>query len=402
MLEVLKKYWGYSSFRACQSDVIKSALKGEDNLVVMATGAGKSMCYQLPALLSGKVCIVVSPLISLMEDQVAALNARGISAAFLGSAQTDYKIKRDAWAGRYKFVYLTPELAVMSLDRLTQLHQSNQGIGLIAVDEAHCVWEWGQDFRPEYLQLGLFKDSVAQWVKKGLPHVPIMAVTATATKAVQAEIISALKLGTSTRVSVESFERNNLAFKVQSMPNSTGFKAALAGLVKRRQLGGVLDPTLIYTSTTKGVDDIVAWLNSLLPPNSKGVAVAGAYHAKLSAEQRRAAHTLFLRDDHEIMVATVAYGMGIDKPNIRNLYHFGIPATLEAYYQQAGRAGRDGLPSACTLFWGHGDIATLDAIKEPGSLTPVGRERYITGINTMQVRRRMIEALLPSVPCPAA
>ncbi|MEW5308659.1 MAG: hypothetical protein WDW38_000598 [Sanguina aurantia] len=202
MLEVLRKYWGYSSFRSCQSDVIKSALRGEDNLVVMATGAGKSMCYQLPALVTGKVCIVISPLISLMEDQVAALNARGITAAFLGSAQSDHKIKRDAWAGKYKFVYLTPELAVMSLDRLTQLHQSNQGIGLIAVDEAHCVWEWGQDFRPEYLQLGLFKDSVAEWVSIGLPHVPIMAVTATATKTVQAEILTALKLGDSTKVGI--------------------------------------------------------------------------------------------------------------------------------------------------------------------------------------------------------
>ncbi|MEW5308662.1 MAG: hypothetical protein WDW38_000601 [Sanguina aurantia] len=382
-LDILKQYWGYSQFRTCQLDVIQSALRGEDNLVVMATGGGKSMCYQVPALAMDKVCIVVSPLISLMEDQVSALQARGISAAFLGSAQSDWKVKSDAWAGKYKFVYLTPELAVMSASRLTKLHQTQDGIGLIAIDEAHCVSEWGQDFRPEYLQLGLFKDLVATWVKDGLPNVPIMALTATATRSVRAEIVKELKMSKSTKVSVGSSERPNLTFKVQTMPKS-GFKTALAGLVKKRQLGGALDPTLIYTNTTKGVDEIVAWINGSLPASSKGVAVAGAYHSKLSPEARLNAHRAFLRDDHEIMVATVAYGMGIDKPNIRNLYHFGMPFTLESYYQQAGRAGRDGLPSTCTMFWDQGDIATLDAIKQPGSMTPVALEAYLKGINTIK------------------
>ncbi|MEW5308661.1 MAG: hypothetical protein WDW38_000600 [Sanguina aurantia] len=317
MVAMLQKHWGHTSFRSCQSDVIRSALRGQDNLVVMGTGAGKSMCYQLPVLLSEKVCVVVSPLISLMEDQVAALNARGISAAFLGSAQSDWRVKKDAWEGKYKFVYLTPELAVMSLDRLTQLHQANQGIGLIAVDEAHCISEWGHDFRPEYLQLGLFKDSVAEWVGMGLPSVPIMAVTATATKTVQAEILAALKLRASTKVWVESFERTNLTFKVQLHAQG------------HRHRGGCCWRLPFQAHIPGGSD----------------------------------AHGSFLRDEHQIMVATVAYGMGIDKPNIRNLYHFGMPATLESYYQQAGRAGRDGLPSTCTLLWAQGDIGTLDPSK---------------------------------------
>eukprot|EP00775_Hariotina_reticulata_P009775 gene9775-9932_t len=375
MRQVLQSYWGYPAFREPQEAVINNALTGGDGLVVMATGGGKSLCYQVPPLVNDTICIVVSPLIALMEDQVAALTARGIRAAMLGSAQTSAEVKRRAWAGEYQLIYITPELAATNITGLQQLHSTSR-IGLIAVDEAHCVSEWGHDFRPSFRQLGQ--------LRKALPDVPLMAVTATATDRVRKDIITQLGMGSTggptLRQWVMSFQRTNLHLSV-IMKNGTGAASNLAALVRECQehqgRGQQLEPTLIYAQTTKEVDELCAHLQS------KGVP-AVKYHAKLSVAERSTAHRAFQRDDAAVMVASLAFGMGIDKPNIRRIIHFGIPSSLEAYYQQAGRAGRDGLPARCCLMWTPQDFNVQDLIKGASQLSGWNLDSHMRGMAALR------------------
>eukprot|EP00798_Chlamydomonas_sp_ICE-L_P031836 gene31836-7042_t len=344
MKKLLQQYWGYSEFRGPQAEVIQAALDGQDCLVVMATGAGKSMCFQIPPLLTKKPCIVISPLISLMEDQVSALTARGIKACFLGSAQSKANVRSDAFAGKYQLVYMTPELAVNALKELASLH-SRVGICLFAIDEAHCVSEWGHDFRPEFLQLGKLREA--------LPDVPVMALTATAGESVQREILKNLKMK-------KSGTKNVTKRDTQTM------QQVLAPLLDRYKKQGFLDGTVIYTLTVGAADEIFE------------------YHGKMSPGARKQALAEFMQDDTAVMVATLAFGMGIDKASIRTLIHYGCPSSVEAYYQQAGRAGRDGLPSDCHLYWSGRDMSTTDFVKSAGSLSAVGKKAYEDGVTYMQ------------------
>jgi RecQ family ATP-dependent DNA helicase len=365
---LLERYWGHASFRPGQEQAIEAVLAKRDALVVMATGGGKSVCYLVPPLVRNarcrahkatgrpRTCLVVSPLISLMEDQVAGLTRRGLTACFLGSAQADPAVAAAAWRGGvYAYVYVTPELLLAggTAARLAALHEAAP-VCLVAVDEAHCVSEWGHDFRPEYRRLGELRAL--------LPGVPFLAVTATATARVQADIASSLAFGPDALRLVTTFERPNLHFSVLPKPPG-GPRAAIGpGGPGRAALAGAT-PALVYTVTTREADDIADCLRRG-PGAPLGVVVV--YHGKRSAEERSAAHRAFLGGAADVMVATLAYGMGIDKPDVRSIVHYGAPATLEAYYQQAGRAGRDGLPSRCTLLWSPGDIATQDRIKDGG------------------------------------
>ncbi|KAG2446096.1 hypothetical protein HXX76_000696 [Chlamydomonas incerta] len=368
-VELLERYWGYTEFRFCQEKVISTILSGQDCLVVMPTGGGKSICYQIPPLVLDRVCIVVSPLIALMEDQVAALNARGVTAAFLGSAQSSRQVKDDAWAGAYQFVYMTPELACSSGAALAALHE-RRGIALVAIDEAHCVSEWGHDFRPDYRRLGCIRQS--------LPGVPLVALTATATPRVRDDIVRNLGMKPGSGRFVESFERINLHFAVRQKTTINEVVGDIAEAKRRR--GGELPCTLIYALTTKEVDEIAATINQ--QPGLAGR--AGRYHAKMSASERREAHAAFMRDDLDVLVASVAYGMGIDKPNIRRIVHWGCPASVEAYYQQAGRAGRDGADARCLLLWSAADALTLARIKEGEGLSAEGRANLQEAMSKMQ------------------
>ncbi|KAG2452664.1 hypothetical protein HYH02_002897 [Chlamydomonas schloesseri] len=368
-LELLERYWGYTEFRFCQEKVINTILSGQDCLVVMPTGGGKSICYQIPPLAQDRVCIVVSPLIALMEDQVTALNARGITAAFLGSAQSSRQVKDDAWAGAYQFVYMTPELACASGSALAALHE-RRGIALVAIDEAHCVSEWGHDFRPDYRRLGCIRQS--------LPGVPLVALTATATPRVRDDIVRNLGMRPGCGRFVESFERTNLHFAVRQKTTINEVVNDIAEAKRRR--GGELPCTLIYALTTKEVDEIAATINQ--QPGLAGR--AGRYHAKMSASERREAHAAFMRDDLDVLVASVAYGMGIDKPNIRRIVHWGCPASVEAYYQQAGRAGRDGADARCLLLWSAADALTLARIKEGEGMSAEGRANMQDAMSKMQ------------------
>jgi ATP-dependent DNA helicase RecQ len=342
-LGVLREHWGYDAFRGPQAEVVDAALAGDDCLVVMATGAGKSLCMQVPPLVAGRVGVVVSPLISLMEDQVAALVARGVRACLLGSAQTSLRVRDDAWAGRYQLVYVTPELALGCAARLAVLH-STVGLALLAVDEAHCVSEWGHDFRPEFARLGQLREH--------LPGVPFMALTATATPGVQDEVRRLLRMRPErTRVWRTSFERPNLHFSCERATPREALAQAGAAVAAAAAAGGA---TLVYVLTTRAADEAAAKLGGV------------AYHAKLDAKERSRVLAAFLAGEVSVVVATVAFGMGIDKPNVRAVVHLGAPASLEAYYQQAGRAGRDGGRSECRLLWSGADVVTGDFVRGLG------------------------------------
>jgi ATP-dependent DNA helicase RecQ len=369
--EVLRRYWGHSSFRSVQKAVIQSVIKGHDNLLIMATGAGKSLCYQIPPLLTRRPCIIISPLISLMEDQVNALNARlagHATACFLGSAQTSSQVKRDAWDGKHLFVYMTPELALNSTSEIKSLDSKIEGgLSFIAVDEAHCVSEWGHDFRRDYLRLGELRSVV---------NCPVLALTATATSQVQLEIAAKLCMRPDARRWVTSFERPNLFFKVVKR---TGPDQLIARLMENFKISAS-EPSIVYCNTVIQVEEISKMLNQ----EGRFLGRVSSYHGSMGLGERSSSHKRFLNDDSDIMVATLAYGMGIDKKNVRHIYHFGCPASLEAYYQQAGRAGRDNEHATCTLLWTAGDLMTIDRIKDPGLLSEAGRRAHEAGINAIQ------------------
>ena len=334
--EALKTYYGYDVFRGGQEAVIDALLSGRDALAIMPTGAGKSVCYQIPALLLSGITLVVSPLVSLMRDQVTQLVQMGIPAAFLNSSLTfrQYLLALDrAWAGRYKIIYVAPE-------RLEtegfQAFVREADISLVAVDEAHCISQWGQDFRPSYRKITEF---VAR-----LPRRPVLsAFTATATAEVQADILTQLELRDPVKV-VTGFDRPNLYFAVQQPKRKQPVFTAL--VEARRDRSGI-----VYCATRSGVEKICDLLCQRGIPATR-------YHAGLSEEERQRNQNDFQFDRKTVMVATNAFGMGIDKSNVSFVIHYNMPKSLEAYYQEAGRAGRDGEAAECILLYGPGDVAT--------------------------------------------
>ena len=354
--EILKDCFGYDQFRPGQEKLIRAILSGRDVLGVMPTGGGKSLCYQVPALLLPGITLVISPLISLMKDQVSALTSAGVPAAFLNSSLTGEQLRlvyQRARQGQYKLLYAAPErLAGEGLLSLAR----EAPISLVAVDEAHCISQWGQDFRPSYLKIAGF---AAQ-----LPRRPVVAAfTATATAQVQEDILRLLAMEDPVR-EVTGFDRPNLYFDVQA-PRSK--RSALLSLLQaRRDRSGI-----VYCATRSGVEKVWAYLQE------RGFSAA-RYHAGLDEEERRQNQDDFQFDRKTVMVATNAFGMGIDKSNVSYVIHYNMPKSLEAYYQEAGRAGRDGSPADCILLYSAGDVATARYLLDSGgneALSPEVREQ---------------------------
>lgn len=333
-----------------QEKVIQAVCNGQDAVVLWATGQGKSLCYQLPALIQSKTVFVVSPLISLMSDQVNNINNKVAinkgPACFLGSAQTDYTVEQDALNGHYLIVYLTPEKLCSEgfLNRLTPLVTANR-LALLAIDEAHCTSEWGNDFRPEYSRLHTFREH--------FPHIPLVALTATAVDRVVTDIASSLTLR-SPLISRTSLDRTNLKLSVAM---KRGFEADMKRVVEC--LDGAVDASgrigacIIYVASRNDAEKVA----SSLAYKYQGILNVSFYHGSMSTPDREAVHRGFLVGSIRIVVATIAFGMGIDKPDIRTIIHFGAPSTMEAYVQHIGRAGRDGLPSHCLALYSDTDFA---------------------------------------------
>ena len=340
--EALKTYFGYDAFRGGQEAVIDALLSGRDVMAVMPTGAGKSVCYQVPALLLPGITIVVSPLVSLMRDQVTALVQMGVPAAYLNSSLTfrQYLLALDrAKAGRYKIIYVAPER--LETEGFRSFAETAD-ISLVAVDEAHCISQWGQDFRPSYLNIPAFVNSLPK-------RPPVGAFTATATPDVRGDILKLLELKAPLSVTT-GFDRENLYFEVQQ---PSGKRAALLELVRSRpgKCG------IVYCATRKTVEEVCGFLQD------EGIA-ATRYHAGLEAEERLKNQEDFLYDRAAVMVATNAFGMGIDKSDVRYVIHYNMPKDMESYYQEAGRAGRDGAPSSCILLYSGQDVRTAQFLIE--------------------------------------
>lgn len=340
--QTLKQYFGYDAFLPGQPEVIERVLSGRDTFVLMPTGAGKSLTYQLPALLMPGLTIVVSPLIALMQDQVDRLKANGIAATFVNSflSSTERSQReQDALNGRLKLLYVAPErLLTRSFLSLLDQVQEHVGLSLLAVDEAHCVSEWGHDFRPEYCQLGHLRERY--------PQLPMLALTATATERVREDILTQLRL-CDPHIHIASFNRPNLSYEVR--PKHHGSYRELLQLLRKQPNASVI----VYCQSRRSVDD----LSELLRRDGIN---ALAYHAGLTNEQRTEHQTRFIRDDVPVLVATIAFGMGIAKPDVRSVIHYDLPRNLEGYYQESGRAGRDGLPAECILFFNYGDRAKIE------------------------------------------
>lgn len=371
-LEALTRYFGYDSFRPGQQGIVEALLAGHDVLGVMPTGAGKSVCYQIPAALSPGVTLVVSPLISLMRDQVDALNDLGMPAAFINTTQTPDEqamVFAQAAAGQIKLLYVAPER--LETGRFRDF-AARTPISLIAVDEAHCVSQWGQDFRSSYLGIG---DFIA-----GLPQrPPVGAFTATATERVRRDIVGLLGLR-NPAVTVTGFDRPNLYFDVVKL--ETKYKAAW---VARYVADHPDESGIVYCATRKTTEALADTLNQMGHP-------AVAYHGGMSPDAREVAQRDFITDKVPVVVATNAFGMGIDKSNVRYVIHHNLPESIEAYYQEAGRAGRDGEPSRCTLLWNESDIVTrrrlLDNDYENERLTPEEQEIV------RQSKRRLLDGMV--------
>lgn len=333
-LNILNEIFGYAAFRGQQAEVISHVAKGQDCLVLMPTGGGKSLCYQIPALIRAGVAVVVSPLIALMHNQVASLREVGVQAAFLNSSLSHAEaatVERDLVAGKYDLLYVAPERLLTSrfLDLL-----SRTPLALFAIDEAHCVSQWGHDFRPEYIQLSILHER--------FPSVPRIALTATADTVTRKEIVERLGLDGAT-LFISSFDRPNIRYQIVDKTNG---RTQLLDFIRAEHEG---DAGIVYCLSRKKVEDTAAWLKNA------GVC-AIPYHAGLSAHIRRENQERFLREDGVVMVATIAFGMGIDKPDVRFVAHLDLPKSIEGYYQETGRAGRDGQAASAWMAYGLGDV----------------------------------------------
>lgn len=344
--DALKRSFGYDAFRPGQREIVDAVLAGRDALALMPTGGGKSLTYQLPATISNGVTVVISPLIALMKDQVDRLRANGVAATDITSAldpEEREQRERDALAGKYRLLYVAPERLVNpAFQRLLANLQRERGIALFAVDEAHCVSEWGHDFRPEYRQIGQTRDR--------FPDVPMLALTATATDRVREDILSQLRLRRPL-VHIASFNRPNLLYDVRQK-SKTAYRELLE-VVRAMRREDPDAPAIIYCLSRSGVEKLCDQLND------DGIRAA-TYHAGLTAQERIRNQEAFIRDHITTLVATVAFGMGVSKPDVRLVAHMDTPRNLESYYQESGRAGRDGEPARCLLFYSPGDRARIE------------------------------------------
>ena len=336
--QALKKYFGYDSFRYPQSEIIQSIIAGKDCLVLMPTGGGKSMCFQIPALVLPGVAICISPLIALMKDQVEGLRQNGIAAAFLNSslqAEQEYEIIEQAKNNQLKLLYISPEKACSLSESFYKQFQIN----LIAIDEAHCISQWGHDFRTEYTKLNTLRSKI--------PNIPIVALTASADKVSRKDILNQLGL-IEPQIFITSFDRPNIRLAVRSGLNSREKLEELLRFIKNRKLSS----GIIYCLSRKGTEELSAALNQ------NGIK-SGYYHAGMESNDRSKIQEQFINDEIPVICATIAFGMGIDKSNIRWVVHYNLPKSIEGFYQEIGRAGRDGLESDTLLFYSLGDLTTL-------------------------------------------
>lgn len=352
--QVLKKYFGYDHFRPMQKEIIEHILSRKDALILMPTGGGKSMCYQLPALINKGTTVVVSPLISLMRDQVEALRANNIPAAALNSNNDDTSnaiIRRECIEGQIKLLYISPERLLLEKENLLR----DMHIDLFAIDEAHCISQWGHDFRPEYTQLGI--------LRKEFPEVPMIALTATADKVTREDIVKQLHLKTP-HLFLSSFDRPNLSLSVKRGMTKTEKVKTIAEFIKQRPYSS----GIIYCQSRSNTEKLAAKLKD------KGIN-ATYYHAGMTSTERNHTQDDFINDRVQVVCATIAFGMGIDKSNVRWVVHFNLPKSIESFYQEIGRAGRDGMPSETILFYSLEDLIVLQKFAEESGQAEINKER---------------------------